>query len=216
MKDIIATLEAKRDAARAGQGRRGLAVLVAIALVGCGAGPGAASPSPAARMEASRWIAPGDIFSVVIPDGWIAADRAEHAEWFHEEFLLLAVPAETVRPESLCYVIRDDSTPMPFAMSRARMNEATRRLQGSQVFENMRANPSYHVDRVESAEIDGVATLDVYALFGSLDTVQRRFFLHHNGALSMYTLSCSPVRADQAAVNAARALAASLRFTSLP
>jgi len=187
-------------------------VLAALAWVALGAQP---APSVASPPTVERWSAPDGVFSVEIPNGWVSLDRAEYPDRFQANMLFLAVPAGTEQPESLCYVVLDSSMPAPGPASRARMNDATRQLQHSPTIEQMRADPNFRIDRVESDEIDGVATLDIYAQFGPLDTVQRRFFLHHNQRISMYTLSCSPMRSDQAAVVAARRLVASLRFGSV-
>jgi hypothetical protein len=165
--------------------------------------------TPAIAEESSRWVGPHGHFSIDLStQGWGVVDRTGFAEFYDGE-LMIASPNADPRTDSRCSV-EVLSQAAPNAPSRALMNEGTRRLANRPAITEQ--HEEFRLDRIEVAEIDGVATLDVYGRFMSLDTVTRRFFLHHGGEVLMYTFSCSVAASNDSAVAGAHAIAASLRF----
>jgi hypothetical protein len=164
----------------------------------------------------TAWVDPEGVFSIDVgAPNWSVAQRAEHPDWFFEDFVVLAYSGlEGGGPRNLCYALIDTRSPAPNPGSnvRERMNAATRQLEHSPTIAAMREDDRFDLERVEVTEIDGVAVLDVYGRFGSLQTVQRRFFVYRDSEIRMYILSCSVVASEQDAVAASRAIAASLRI----
>ncbi len=164
--------------------------------------------APAHAQQSSRWRSEGG-FSIDL-GGWRVLDRATHADVYDSE-VIIAAPEGDSHGEARCSV-EMLSQPAPNTPSRALMNEGTRRLATSPTITDTRGEDRVRIDRIEVTEIDGVATLDVYGGFMSLDTVTRRFFLSGDSVVYMYTVSCSVSADDPAAVAAGHAIAASLRF----
>jgi len=171
-----------------------------------------------AQAQDARWTEPEGTFSLdTASQGWRVADRAVNPEWFWDEVVVLVYSElQDGAPRNLCRVSLDNRMATPAPVERARINEITRQLEQSDTIQEMRTHDVFRFERAEVVEIDGVAVLDVYGQFMSLDTIQRRFFMYRDGEIVMYTLACSVEAANADAVTRAHAIAASLRFAEAP
>lgn len=143
--------------------------------------------------------------------GWTVLDPAANTDLYDGE-VAIAIPMGDTSRENRCSI---DVRLMPVATipDRALLNEGTRRMASGPATQEMLSEPDYRHDRIETPDVDGVTTFDVYGRFMSLDHATRRFWLMgEEGMLWMYTFACSVPAENQQAVAQSHAIISSLRF----
>ncbi|MBX9747950.1 MAG: hypothetical protein K2X34_13675 [Hyphomonadaceae bacterium] len=162
-----------------------------------------------ALAQDARWTDPAGAFSIdLASQGWGVLDPASDATLYDGE-IFIAAPAGDAHGESRCSLEVNRRTGPE--ISRERLNEGTRRLAEGPTVAAM-DDGEFDLERIETPEVDGVVTLDIYGRFSVLDTVQRRFLLYDGDEVLLYTLSCAVAGDNAAALTASRAIAGSLRF----